>query len=82
LYQKIDCFKIKPFAFSELLARLRASQHRPPLKFNYILQVGDLTIDMVKREVKRGGRLIQLSGQIYPVYSNEFTVQKVIVLGI
>lgn len=78
MYQKIDCFKIKPFAFSELLARLRALQHRPPLKFNYILEVGDLTIDVVKR----GGRLIQLSGQIYPVYSNDFTVQKVIDLGI
>ena len=82
MYQKIDCFKIKPFAFSELLARLRALQHRPPLKFNYILQVRDLTMDVVKREVKRGGCLIQLSGQIYPVYSNEFTVQKVILLGI
>ena len=62
MYQKIDCFKIKPFAFSELLARLRALQRRPPLKFNHILQVGDLTMDVVKREVRRGGRLIQLSG--------------------
>ncbi len=52
---------LKPFAFSELLARLRALQRRPPLQFNAILQVDDLTMDVVKREVQRAGRLIELS---------------------
>jgi len=82
LYQKIDCFKVKPFAFSELLAHLRDLQRRLPLKLNHILQVGDLTMNVVKREVKQGGRLIQLSGQIYPICLNDFTVQKAIALGI
>ncbi|KYC42825.1 two-component system response regulator [Scytonema hofmannii PCC 7110] len=56
-----DDYLVKPFAFSELLARLRALQRRPPLQFNTILQVGDLTMDVVKREVHRAGRLIELS---------------------
>jgi DNA-binding response OmpR family regulator len=62
LDQGADDYLVKPFAFSELLARLRCLQRRPPLQFNHILQVGDLTMDVVKREVKRGGRLIQLTG--------------------
>lgn len=56
-----DDYLVKPFAFSELLARLRALQRRPPLQFNAILQVDDLTMDVVKREVQRAGRLIELS---------------------
>lgn len=61
LDQGADDYLAKPFAFSELLARLRALQRRPPLQFNTILQVADLTMDIVKREVKRSGRLIELS---------------------
>ncbi|KAF3883758.1 MULTISPECIES: response regulator [Nostocales] len=56
-----DDYLVKPFAFSELLARLRALQRRPPLQFNTMLQIGDLTMDVVKREVQRGGRAIELS---------------------
>jgi DNA-binding response OmpR family regulator len=56
-----DDYLVKPFAFSELLARLRALQRRPPLQFNNILQVADLTMDLAKREVRRAGRIIDLS---------------------
>lgn len=56
-----DDYLVKPFAFSELLARLRALQRRPPLQLNTILQVADLTMDIAKREVRRGGRLIDLT---------------------
>lgn len=56
-----DDYLVKPFAFSELLARLRALQRRPPLQFDTILQVADLTMDTVKREVQRAGRSIELS---------------------
>lgn len=56
-----DDYLVKPFAFSELLARLRALQRRPPLQLDTVLQVGDLTMDTVKREVKRGGRTIELT---------------------
>ncbi|GAB1545183.1 response regulator transcription factor [Scytonema sp. NUACC21] len=56
-----DDYLVKPFAFSELLARLRALQRRPPLQFDTTLQVGDLTMDLVTREVQRAGRVIDLS---------------------
>ncbi|BAZ46113.1 two component transcriptional regulator, winged helix family protein [Chondrocystis sp. NIES-4102] len=56
-----DDYLVKPFAFSELLARLRALQRRPPLQFDTSLQIGDLVMDTVKREVYRGGNLITLS---------------------
>lgn len=56
-----DDYLVKPFAFSELLARLRALQRRPPLQFDSVLQVEDLIMDTVKREVRRSGNLIILS---------------------
>jgi DNA-binding response OmpR family regulator len=56
-----DDYLAKPFAFSELLARLRALQRRPPLQVNTILQIADLTMDTVKREVRRNNKLIDLS---------------------
>lgn len=60
-----DDYLVKPFAFSELLARLRALQRRPPLQLDTTLQVGNLTMDTVKREVRREGNLIKLSSLEY-----------------
>lgn len=56
-----DDYLTKPFAFSELLARIqalirRASQAPEPTR----LAVGDLTLDLVSREVRRGERVIDL----------------------
>lgn len=56
-----DDYLIKPFDFSELLARLRALLRRPPLQTDVVLQVGDLEMDTVQRLVKRGDRAIELS---------------------
>jgi DNA-binding response OmpR family regulator len=61
LDQGADDYLVKPFAFNELLARLRALQRRPPIQCETLLQVGDLTMDLVKREVRRSGHLIDLS---------------------
>jgi len=56
-----DDYLVKPFAFSELLARIRALLRRPPLQTDIVLRVGDLEMDTARWEVRRAGRLIELS---------------------
>ncbi|MBD2093395.1 response regulator transcription factor [Microcoleus sp. FACHB-1515] len=56
-----DDYLVKPFDFTELLARLRALLRRPPLQTDVLLQVGNLEMDTVQRMVKRGDRPIELS---------------------
>ena len=46
-----DDYLIKPFAFSELLARIRALSRREPLSTEPLLRVGDLELDMTTRQV-------------------------------
>jgi DNA-binding response OmpR family regulator len=48
-----DDYLVKPFAFAELLARLRALTRREPAALGTALQVGDLTLDTITREVYR-----------------------------
>lgn len=56
-----DDYLTKPFAFSELLARLYALVRRSMTKVDItILTAGDLTMDLIKREVKRGEVKIEL----------------------
>jgi two-component system, OmpR family, response regulator len=56
-----DDYLIKPFAFSELVARLNALARRAPLRAtDTMLRVGDLELDLLKRRVTRRGELIDL----------------------
>ena len=56
-----DDYLVKPFSFSELLARLNALARRPHLKGEETrLKVGDLALDLITRKVYRGGTEIDL----------------------
>ena len=56
-----DDYLVKPFAFAELLARLRALTRREPATLGTALQVGDLTLDTITREVYRQRARIDLT---------------------
>jgi len=56
-----DDYLPKPFSFSELVARIKALHRRNSYSENLILQTADLTLDPLKREVKRAGKVIDLS---------------------
>jgi DNA-binding response OmpR family regulator len=56
-----DDYLVKPFAFAELLARIRALLRRGRSAEPLRLKVGDLEIDVVARKVSRGGRLVDLT---------------------
>jgi heavy metal response regulator len=60
-----DDYLVKPFAFSELLARLRALTRREPAALGPVLQVGNLTMDTTTREVLRLGSPIELTTKEY-----------------
>lgn len=60
-----DDYLTKPFAFEELLARIRALSRRPQKANGKILTVGDLSLDTVTYEVKRNNKNIQLSSKEY-----------------
>jgi DNA-binding response OmpR family regulator len=56
-----DDYLVKPFAFAELLARVRALTRRPKLQQSFILKIDDLELDTKNFEVKRFGKNIDLS---------------------
>src|ERR1700722_16248859 len=56
-----DDYLAKPFAFAELLARINALARRPPLvDVQTVLRAGDLEMDLLKRNVTRAGKEIEL----------------------
>lgn len=56
-----DDYLTKPFSFSELLARIEALVRRTTTEAKEtVLQVGNLTMDLLGREVKREGQVIEL----------------------
>jgi len=56
-----DDYLVKPFAFEELLARIRTLLRRPPQVLPPRLQVGDLALEPLSRLVTRAGREITLT---------------------
>jgi two-component system copper resistance phosphate regulon response regulator CusR len=58
-----DDYLVKPFAFSELLARVRTLLRRGKNKEPELLQVADLKLDLLRRRVTRAGKRIELTAK-------------------
>jgi two-component system copper resistance phosphate regulon response regulator CusR len=66
-----DDYLSKPFAYAELLARIRALLRRPAQSSATVLSVSDMEVDLVRRRVRRGNVRIELTAQ-------EFTLLKLL----
>jgi len=62
-----DDYLVKPFAFSELLARVRALLRREGMSKSPELQVGDLTLNTLTRQVWREQRPVELTTKEYVI---------------
>ncbi len=62
-----DDYLCKPFAFSELVARIRALSRRDRQPRSPWLRVGDLELDVLTRQARRGARRIDLTAREFTV---------------
>ena len=60
-----DDYLVKPFAFSELLARLHALQRRGKQQEPDVLRVADLEVQLLRRRVERAGQRLDLTAKEY-----------------
>jgi len=60
-----DDYLTKPFAFAELLVRVKALLRRGAVSRVNVLRVADLEIDRLTQQVRRGGRRVELTGKEY-----------------
>jgi two-component system copper resistance phosphate regulon response regulator CusR len=60
-----DDYLVKPFAFSELLARVQNILRRGPVQREQTLRIDDLEVEPVRRRVTRGGERIDLTAKEY-----------------
>ena len=64
-----DDYLVKPFAFSELLARLQTIARRGKTRQPSALQVADLQLDLLGRTAHRGGKRLDLSPKDFALLS-------------
>ncbi|WBS04936.1 heavy metal response regulator transcription factor [Pseudoduganella sp. SL102] len=58
-----DDYLVKPFAFVELVARLRTLLRRGPVREDELIRIGGLEIDVIRRRVRRDGTPVVLTAQ-------------------
>jgi two-component system copper resistance phosphate regulon response regulator CusR len=64
-----DDYLIKPFAFTELLARVRGLLRRQAMRQPESLTAGDLELDLARSDARRGGKLLGLTKQEFLLLS-------------
>ena len=64
-----DDYLIKPFAFSELLARVRLLLRRTPARQSETLQIADLEIEFVRQKATRSGNRLDLTPKEFALLS-------------
>ncbi len=81
-------YLVKPFAFAEFLARLRAVLRRDPPSRPTFLRAGDLEMDLLERRVSRGGETLELTGREFELleyllrHKNEVVTRDMIALDV
>jgi two-component system copper resistance phosphate regulon response regulator CusR len=60
-----DDYLTKPFAFAELLVRVKALMRRGPVSRSSVVRVADLEVDRLTQQVRRAGRKIELTAKEY-----------------
>jgi heavy metal response regulator len=60
-----DDYLTKPFAFAELLVRVKALLRRGPVTRSSVVRVGDLELDRLSQQVKRAGKRIDVTAKEY-----------------
>jgi two-component system copper resistance phosphate regulon response regulator CusR len=64
-----DDYLVKPFAFSELLARVKSLLKRSPVRLQEVLRVADLEIDLVRHRALRSGHRVDLTAKEFVLLS-------------
>ena len=64
-----DDYLVKPFAFSELLVRIRTILRRGPVRTQELISIADLEIDLMGHRVVRGGKRLDLTPKEFALLS-------------
>jgi two-component system copper resistance phosphate regulon response regulator CusR len=64
-----DDYLVKPFAFAELLARIRSILRRGPARQPEQYQLADLTVDLIRHKASRGGQRLDLTPKEFALLS-------------
>jgi two-component system, OmpR family, copper resistance phosphate regulon response regulator CusR len=64
-----DDYLVKPFAFSELLARVRSLLRRGPSREQQTIRMGDLEIDLLRQRATRAGQRLELTAKEFLLLS-------------